>query len=137
MPTALEEGTAFGQDDAEFAILNTDRQLSALQTAVEMLRPLPDQKALIYFASGLKLSGVDNQAQLRSTTNAALRANVSIFPVDARGLGEARGHRGRTARAAAGHAEGNKNPLGRTQAARRVFGQCARVARRNRQGAAR
>jgi VWFA-related protein len=82
----LEEGTAFGQDDAEFAILNTDRQLSALQTAVEMLRPLPDQKSLIYFASGLRLNGVDNQAQLRATTNAALRANVSIFPVDARGL---------------------------------------------------
>jgi VWFA-related protein len=82
----LEEGTAFGQDDAEFAILNTDRQLSALQTAVGMLRPLPDQKSLVYFASGLRLNGVDNQAQLRATTNAALRANVSIFPVDARGL---------------------------------------------------
>jgi VWFA-related protein len=86
MPTTLEEGTAFGQDDAEFAILNTDRQLSALQTAVEMLRPMPDQKLLLYFASGLRLNGVDNQAQLRATTNAALRANVTLFPVDARGL---------------------------------------------------
>jgi VWFA-related protein len=86
IPDQLEEGTAFGQDDAEFAILNTDRQLSALQTAVGMLRPLPDQKSLVYFASGLRLNGVDNQAQLRATTNAALRANVSIFPVDARGL---------------------------------------------------
>jgi VWFA-related protein len=86
IPDVLEEGTAFGQDDAEFAILNTDRQLSALQTAVGMLRPLPDQKSLVYFASGLKLNGVDNQAQLRATTNAALRANVLIFPVDARGL---------------------------------------------------
>ena len=86
IPDTLEEGTAFGQDDAEFAILNTDRQLSALQTAVGMLRPLPDQKSLVYFASGLRLNGVDNQAQLRATTNAALRANVAIFPVDARGL---------------------------------------------------
>jgi VWFA-related protein len=86
IPDTLEQGTAFGQDDAEFAILNTDRQLSALQTAVGMLRPLPDQKALVYFASGLRLNGVDNQAQLRATTNAALRANVAIFPVDARGL---------------------------------------------------
>ena len=86
IPDQLEEGTAFGQDDAEFAILNTDRQLSALQTAVGMLRPLPDQKSLVYFASRLNLNGVDNQAQLRATTNAALRANVSIFPVDARGL---------------------------------------------------
>src|SRR5206468_10705473 len=79
-------GTAFGQDDAEFNILNTDRQLSALQTAVSMLRGLPDQKSLVYFASGLRLNGTDNQAQLRATTNAAIRANVSIFPVDARGL---------------------------------------------------
>ena len=86
IPDQLEEGTSFGQDDAEFAILNTDRQLSALQTAVGMLRPLPDQKSLVYFSSGLRLNGVDNQAQLRATTNASLRANVSIFPVDARGL---------------------------------------------------
>ena len=86
IPDQLEEGTAFGQDDAEFSILNTDRQLSALQTAVGMLRPLPDQKSLIYFASFLRLNGVDNMAQLRATTNAALRANVAIFPVDARGL---------------------------------------------------
>ena len=32
--------SAFGQDDAEFNIFNTDRQLAALQTAVTMLRPL-------------------------------------------------------------------------------------------------
>jgi len=78
--------TAFGQDDAEFNILNTDRQLSALQTAVTMLRPLPEQKSLVYFGSGLRLNGTDNQAQLRATSNAAIRANVSIFPIDARGL---------------------------------------------------
>ena len=41
-----------------------------------MLRPLPEQKALVYFASGLRLNGTDNQAQLRATTNAAIRANV-------------------------------------------------------------
>jgi hypothetical protein len=32
-----ETGAAFGQDDAEFNVFNTDRQLSALQTAAEML----------------------------------------------------------------------------------------------------
>jgi len=79
-------GTAFGQDDAEFNILNTDRQLSALQTAATMLRNLPEEKSLVYFASGLRLNGVDNQAQLRATINAAIRANVAIYPIDARGL---------------------------------------------------
>lgn len=84
--SAVSDGTSFGQDDTEFQLFNTDRQLSALQSAVEMLRPLPEQKVLLLFASGLQLSGIGNQAQLRATTNAALRANVEIFPVDARGL---------------------------------------------------
>ena len=86
IPDNPDIGTAFGQDDAEFSILNTDRQLSALQTAATLLRALPEQKTLIYFASGLRLNGVDNQAQLRATTNAAIRANVSLHPIDARGL---------------------------------------------------
>src|SRR5580765_1964766 len=86
IPDNTDIGTAFGQEDAEFSILNTDRQLSALQTAATMLRALPEQKALIYFASGLRLNGVDNQAQLRATTNAAIRANVALHPIDARGL---------------------------------------------------
>jgi VWFA-related protein len=86
LPDPPEGGTAFGQGDAEFTIFNTDRQLSALQTAVAMLRPLPEQKSLVYFASGLRLNGVDNQAQMRATVNAAVKANVSIFPIDARGL---------------------------------------------------
>ncbi len=77
---------AFGQNDSEFNIFNTDRQLSALQTSVNMLGRLTGRKSLIYFASGLRLRGVDNQAQLRATLNAAIRANVSFFPVDARGL---------------------------------------------------
>src|SRR3954454_6152775 len=84
--SASDTGAAFGQDDAEFNIFNTDRQLSALQTAVKMLGQLNEKKALIYFASGLRLNGVDNQAQMRSTVNSAIRANVSLFTIDARGL---------------------------------------------------
>jgi VWFA-related protein len=86
IPDNPEGGTAFGQNDGEFNVFNTDRQLAALQTAVTMLRPLPEQKSLIYFASGLQLRGADNQAQLRATINAAIRANVTISPIDARGL---------------------------------------------------
>jgi hypothetical protein len=51
-----------------------------------MLGSLNEKKALMYFASGMQLSGVDNQAQMRATVNAAVRANVSLFPIDARGL---------------------------------------------------
>ncbi len=88
--SAADTGAAFGQDDAEFNLFNTDRQLAALETAVKMLGTLNEQKALMYFASGLRLNGMDNQAQLVATTNAALRANVLLYPVDARGLGSKR-----------------------------------------------
>ncbi|HEY2382762.1 MAG TPA: VWA domain-containing protein [Terriglobia bacterium] len=78
--------SAFGQDMGEFNIFNTDRQLAALQTAVNMLKNLNEEKSFVYFASGLNLNGTDNQAQLRATINAAIRSNVKFFPVDARGL---------------------------------------------------
>ena len=81
-----DTGAAFGQNDAEFNIFFTDRQLSALQTAANMLGKLSEKKSLLYFASGLRLNGTNNQAQLHATTNAAIRAGVSFWPIDARGL---------------------------------------------------
>lgn len=81
-----DAGFAFGQDDSEFNVFNTDRQLAALQTAADMLGQLHEKKSLIYFASGLRLNGMNNQAQLHATVNAAIRAGVSFWPIDARGL---------------------------------------------------
>ena len=84
--SSADTGAAFGQNDAEFNIFFTDRQLSALQTAASMLGKLSEKKSLLYFASGLRLNGTNNQAQLHATTNAAIRAGVSFWPIDARGL---------------------------------------------------
>jgi VWFA-related protein len=84
--SAADTGSSFGQDDAEFNLFNTDRQLAALETAVKMLGAINEQKVLVYFASGLRLNGMDNQAQLIATENAALRSNVMMYPIDARGL---------------------------------------------------
>jgi VWFA-related protein len=84
--SSADTGAAFGQDDSEFNVFNTDRQLSALQTAAKMLSQLQEKKSLIYFASGLRLNGIDNQAQLHATVDAAIRAGVSFWPIDARGL---------------------------------------------------
>ncbi len=81
-----DTGAAFGQDNGEFNLFNTDRQLSALQTAAKMLGRLSEKKVLIYFASGLTLHGVDNQAQLHATVDDAIRSGVSFWPIDARGL---------------------------------------------------
>ncbi len=87
--TSADEGDdsgTFVADDTEFNIFNTDRKLSALEDATKKLAAYPEKKALIYFASGLTLTGLENQSQLRSTVNSAVRANVSFYPVDARGL---------------------------------------------------
>lgn len=84
--SAADTGAAFGQDSGEFNLFNTDRQLSALQTAAKELGRLSEKKVLIYFASGLTLHGVDNQAQLHATINDAIRSGVSFWPIDARGL---------------------------------------------------
>ncbi|MCL6545251.1 MAG: VWA domain-containing protein [Bryobacteraceae bacterium] len=84
--SAEDTGAAFTADESEFNIFNTDRQLTALGQALKMLGSLPEKKALVYFASGIARSGIDNDAQLRATINTALRSNVSIYPVDARGL---------------------------------------------------
>jgi VWFA-related protein len=84
--STADTGAAFGQDDSEFNIFNNDRQLAALQTAARMLGQLNEKKAVIYFASGLRLNGMDNQAQLHATLDAAIRAGVSFWPIDARGL---------------------------------------------------
>jgi len=84
--SGADTGAAFGQDDSEFNVFNTDRQLSALQTAARMLGQLNEKKSLIYFAGGLRLNGVDNEAQLQATVDAAIRAGVSFWPIDARGL---------------------------------------------------
>ena len=84
--SSADQGSAFGQDDSEFNVFNADRQLSALQTATQMLGQLNEKKALVYFTGGLRLNGVDNQAQYHATVDAAIRAGVSFWPVDARGL---------------------------------------------------
>lgn len=84
--SSTDTGAAFGQDDSEFNVFNTDRQLSALQTAARMLGQVNEKKSLIYFASGLRLNGIDNQAQMHATADAAIKAGVTIWTVDARGL---------------------------------------------------
>ncbi len=84
--SSADTGAAFGQDDSEFNIFNNDRQLSALQTAAKMLGSLSEKKSLIYFASGMRMHGIDNLAQLHATIDAAVRSGVTFWPIDARGL---------------------------------------------------
>jgi VWFA-related protein len=89
MPSITED-TPEGEDapvidEAELDLFNTDRRLSGLEQAAKMLSPFPEKKALIYFSSGSSGSGSENAAQLQATINAAVRSNVSYYPIDVRG----------------------------------------------------
>jgi VWFA-related protein len=81
-----DTGAAFVADETEFNIFNTDKKLQAIEDAVRMLSALPEKKVLIYVTSGISKTGIENQAQLEASINAAVKANVAIYPIDARGL---------------------------------------------------
>lgn len=77
---------AFVPDETEFLIFTIDRRLDALRRLTEVLGGIEQKKAIIYFSSGLGSSGLDNQAALRSVIDRAIRANVSVYTADTRGL---------------------------------------------------
>jgi VWFA-related protein len=81
-----DDSTAFTPDDTEFNIFNTDRRLDALRSLSDALSPIEQKKSVVYFSSGMSQSGSDNQVQLRRTVDRAVRANVSIYAADVRGL---------------------------------------------------
>lgn len=81
-----DTGAAFVADETEFNIFNTDRKLAAIEDAVHKLALLPEKKVLIYVTGGITKTGIDNQAQLEASINAAVKSNVAIYPIDARGL---------------------------------------------------
>jgi VWFA-related protein len=77
---------AFVADETEFNIFNTDKKLAAIEDAARMLASFPEKKALIYFSGGVSRTGLDNEAQLQASINAATKANLAIYAIDARGL---------------------------------------------------
>jgi VWFA-related protein len=91
---ASDESAASQTDDTtstdasaqELDTFNNDVRLRAIKTLAEALAPIQQKKAILYFSSGMQRNGTDNQVELRAAVNAAVRANVSIYPVDSRGL---------------------------------------------------
>jgi VWFA-related protein len=81
-----DTGAAFTPDDSEFNTFNTDRRLQALQAVSESMARIEQKKSIIYFSSGMNGTGLENRAQLRNTINGAVSSNVSIYPMDSRGL---------------------------------------------------
>ncbi len=81
-----DTGASFTPDDTEYNIFNTDRRLEALRYISAQLAHVEQKKSLIYFSSGMDRTGVENQSELRAAINAAVRANLSIYTLDIRGL---------------------------------------------------
>ncbi len=82
--TTEDEG--FVPDETEFNIFNADRRLQAIETLSQALAPIQQKKSILYFSSGMTRTGEDNQVELRNAIDRAVKANVSIYPVDTRGL---------------------------------------------------
>jgi VWFA-related protein len=80
------DADGFVADDSEFNVFNTDRRLAAIEQLSEALAPIQQKKSIVYFSSGVTQRGEDNQVQLRMAIDRAIKSNVSIYPVDARGL---------------------------------------------------
>ena len=83
---AAETSGSFTADDTDFNTFSADRKLLALQSLMQALGKLPQKKSLVLFSNGITQSGVDNQSALRAATAAAVKANVSIYSLDIRGL---------------------------------------------------
>lgn len=81
-----ETGNAFTPDETEYNQFNTDRKLQALQSVCQVLSHFNQKKSLIYFSSGMTQTGIENEAALRAAINSAVKSNVAIYTLDARGL---------------------------------------------------
>jgi VWFA-related protein len=83
---AAETGGSFTPDDTDYNTFSADRKLVALQSLMASLGKISQKKSIVYFSNGITQSGIDNQSALRAATAAAVKANVSIYPMDIRGL---------------------------------------------------
>jgi len=83
---ASDTANSFTADDTEYNIFNTDRRLEALKSLADQVAKIDQKKSLVYFSSGMDRTGIENQSELRSAINAAVRANLSIYTTDSRGL---------------------------------------------------
>ena len=83
---AASDADAFAPDTGELDLFNIDRRLRAIEDLSKALAPVVQKKSVVYFSGGISGVGADNQVELRAAIDRAVKANLSIYPVDVRGL---------------------------------------------------
>jgi VWFA-related protein len=80
---SVENPDAARADDSQRA----EQRVRGIATLCETVGTIQARKAIVYFSKGLRTSAGDSYTvALRAATNACNRANVTINPIDARGL---------------------------------------------------
>lgn len=74
--------------------MDADRSYMGIQAICRQLAAIPQKKSLVLFSDGINVLGQRDSFPQRLAVNAAVRADVSLYTVDARGLPWAMGLRG-------------------------------------------
>jgi len=80
------DADAFAADTGELDLFDIDRRLRAIEDLAKALAGVVQKKSVVYFSGGVSGATADNQVQLRAAIDRAVKANLSIYPVDVRGL---------------------------------------------------
>jgi len=81
-----ESMQAYTVDESDYNVFNTDRKIEALGSLADAMSHIQQKKSIVYFSNGVSKNGQENEAELRSAINRAIKANVAIYPIDIRGL---------------------------------------------------
>ena len=80
------EADGFVADDSEFNIFNTDRRLAAIEQLSDTLARIGQKKKSMVYSAAASPSAAKTTRCSFARRSTGLKANVSIYPVDTRGL---------------------------------------------------
>ena len=81
-----DTGAAYTPDRNRIQRVQHRPEARAIEGLANVLAGIPGRKALVEFTGGITQTGEENRAELRAATDAANRADVSIYSIDARGM---------------------------------------------------